>query len=79
MPACIVLVIDSAGGRHTMTVEAESLYAAVFAYNHQQICGQHRHFPKLQRDTAIEVRAPDGRTFRTTYGNALDWANRQTK
>jgi len=47
-----------------------------FAYNSEQVCGRYRHFPKLERSTAVEVRTADGRQFRTTYGKAMDWANR---
>ena len=36
---------DSAGEPWTLTVRAASLYAAVFAYNADVICGTHRDYP----------------------------------
>ena len=74
---CEVTVRDSAGEPWTLTVRTGSLYAAVFAYNADVVCGHNRHFPRLERDTEIEVRLRDGRVFHTTFGKALDWANRK--
>lgn len=59
-----------------MIVRARSLYAAVFAYHHEQICGHQRHFPKLEHATEIEVEI-GGRMLRTTFGAAMDWGNRE--
>jgi hypothetical protein len=42
----------------------------------KKVCGHNRDYPKLERETAIEVRLPDGRAFSTTFGRACDWANR---
>jgi len=64
-----------------MEVEASSLYEAVFAYNSNQICrhAQYPGFPKLLHDSEIEVNAPDGRIFKTTFGKASEWANREAE
>ena len=75
-PECEVSVTDVQGKRWALTVRARSLYSAVFAYNSEQVCGRYRHFPKLERSTAVDVRTADGREFRTTYGKVMDWANR---
>ena len=74
------VTVDSAGIRHTMEVEADSLFAAVFAYNSNQICGAGnlRSFPKLTKDTEIEVES-DGRVLRTTFRAAMAWANRKAE
>jgi hypothetical protein len=74
---CEVTVRDSAGEPWTLTVRVGSLYAAVFGYSAEQICGRHRDYPKLNRDTDIEARLPDGRVFKTTFGRASEWANRR--
>jgi len=70
-----VTVTDDQGKRWTITVQAASLYRAVFAYNAEQVCGSHRHYPKLERSTVVDVKTPDGQVFRTTGGSAWDWAN----
>jgi hypothetical protein len=74
---CCVTVRDSAGQPWTLTLRATSLYAAVFAYNAERVCGHHRDYPKLEQDTEIEVRLSDGRVFQTTFARACEWANRR--
>lgn len=78
-PECQVAVIDADGKLWTMPVRARSLYAAVCVYHAQQISGIYRHFPRLERDTEVEVRLSDGRVLRTTGKCVWDWANREAE
>jgi hypothetical protein len=71
---CHAGYVDVEGVRHTVSVEAESVYeAAVRALavlRHHPWCG-----PQIaQRDCVIEVR-PDGssKTYRVTVGRLLRW------
>ena len=73
---CEVSVTDVTGRRRTLKVRAYSLYSAVFAYNAEVVSGSARDYPRPTRETELEVRAPDGRILRTTFGKAADWANR---
>lgn len=77
-PECKVIVADGTGKRWAMTVQAGSLYAAVFAYSCQQISGQHRDYPALGPDTPVEVVGPQG-TYSTSLRKAMAWANKQAR
>lgn len=72
-------MLDAAGKRWTMGIEARSLYSAVFAYNAEQVAGSRREYPHLELDTEVEVRLEDGRVMRTTFGSAQKWANRRSR
>jgi hypothetical protein len=74
-----VTVTDAEGKRWTMTVEAKSRNAAIFAYNAEQVCGTRRNYPKLLHETEVEIKVEDGRVFRTTFRKAEEWANRKSK
>lgn len=62
----------------TLEVEASSLYYAAIEYNHAQVCGFARTYPRLSMDTVLEVQS-EGKTeiHRITWRQVLDWANRK--
>lgn len=80
-PECEVSVTDAGGKRWTMIVRANSLYRAIHAYASKQCSGHEseRACPKPEWSTICEVKAPDGRIFTRTYGQAMDWANRKAE
>lgn len=71
-------VLDDDGRRWTMTVRASSVFRAVLYYNSQQRTGSqnYREYPRLELETMVEVKLPDGRSWTTTFGQVMASANR---
>ena len=72
MPRCLVTV-----QRHTLAVEAPSLYRACIKYNAEQVTGSARTYPQLKPETEITVQV-EGRAdvHRVKWAQVLAWANR---
>jgi hypothetical protein len=75
MPNCRITAIAPDGQRSTIEVEAKSLYRAVFIYNAQAVTVKALNLLVPERDTVFEVEV-GGKVYSTTFGRAMDWANR---
>lgn len=72
-------MVDSNGVRHTLRLEASSLFRAALSYH----CHVAAMFPKAlgmpkpEMDTILEVQVVgQERVYRVRFGTAMDWANR---
>jgi hypothetical protein len=70
----VTLEVD--GVRHTITVEAESVYhAAVLFYAQSAAPPPGKRLPKVDMDAVLEV-SPN---YRVRLGDAMAWANRKAQ
>jgi len=71
---CKLTAIDQDGNRWTATINAPSMFTAIFQYNNLVVCGNIKGHPKPTRETKFEI-VVDGRLLETTFAKALDWSD----
>jgi len=67
-------------GNYSLEIEANSLYRAILAYDCRVVCGfpDALGLPRPDPDDVLTVTV-DGREFRATHRQAMDWANQRSE
>lgn len=81
MPADVEVTAIHDGQRYTLAIPAmESLYRAIFYYNHIVISGNPKpDYPPPTLDTVFEVRrVGSDEVLVRTFKQAMDWGNRES-
>jgi hypothetical protein len=74
MKRCKVSATDASGKRHTIEIEAKSVYSAILHFNAEAISRPAYGLPKTADETVFEVEV-DGVIHRRTLRQAMAWAN----
>ena len=74
---CKVSATDASGKRHTIEIEAKSLYSAILHFNAEAVSHPAYGLPKPTDDMIFDVEV-DGKIYTRTFRHAMDWANRHS-
>jgi hypothetical protein len=74
---CTVSTTDASGKRHTLEIEAKTLYSAILHFNAEAIYHPAYGLPKPTDDMIFDVEV-DGKVYTRTFRHAMDWSNWKT-